>query len=82
MGADHGGDELRAMLAERPVDLGRRTNLLGPPGLVRERISAYRAAGVATLQAKLSGPLDERLATLGTLLELCADPPSEGADLP
>jgi len=75
------GERQRA--ADRvPVDLGRRTNLLGPPGLVRERISAYRAAGVTTLQAKLSGPLDERLATLGTLLELCADPPSEGADLP
>ncbi|TFV56874.1 LLM class flavin-dependent oxidoreductase [Geodermatophilus sp. DF01-2] len=65
----------RQQAADRvPVDLGRRTNLLGPAELVRERIAAYRAAGVTTLQAKLAGPLDERLATLGTLLELCTDP--------
>jgi F420-dependent oxidoreductase-like protein len=67
------GDRDRA--AERvPVDLGRRTNLLGPPTTVRERIAVYRAAGVGTLQAKLTGSLDERLTTLGTLLDLCAEP--------
>ncbi len=80
------GDDVRAVqelwlagerdrAADRvPVDLGRRTNLLGPPEVVGERITAYRAAGVTTLQAKLTGSLDERLTTLGTLLELCADP--------
>jgi F420-dependent oxidoreductase-like protein len=57
-----------------PLDLGRRTNLLGPPDVVRERIALYRAAGVTTLQAKLTGSLDERLTTLATLLELCAEP--------
>ena len=57
-----------------PLDLGRRTNLLGPPDVVRERIALYRAAGVTTLQAKLTGSLDERLTTLGTLLDLCAEP--------
>ncbi len=55
-----------------PLDLGRRTNLLGPPELVRERMGLYRAAGVGTLQAKLTGSLDERLTTLGTLLDLAA----------
>jgi F420-dependent oxidoreductase-like protein len=55
-----------------PLDLGRRTNLLGPPDVVRERIALYRAAGVSTLQAKLTGSLDQRLSTLGTLLELSA----------
>jgi alkanesulfonate monooxygenase SsuD/methylene tetrahydromethanopterin reductase-like flavin-dependent oxidoreductase (luciferase family) len=57
-----------------PVDLGRRTNLLGPPDVVAERIARYRAAGVGTLQAKLTGSLDERLTTLATLLDLCAAP--------
>jgi F420-dependent oxidoreductase-like protein len=65
----------REQAADRvPLDLGRRTNLLGPSDVVRERIALYRAAGVSTLQAKLTGSLDERLTTLGTLLELCAEP--------
>jgi F420-dependent oxidoreductase-like protein len=58
--------------AERvPVELGRRTNLLGSPEAVRRRLRLYRAAGVTTIQAKIGGPLDERLATLATLLDLC-----------
>jgi F420-dependent oxidoreductase-like protein len=70
----------RERAADRvPVDLGRRTNLLGPPEVVAERIAAYRAAGVTTLQAKLTGSLEERLATLGTLLELCAEPAGEAS---
>jgi alkanesulfonate monooxygenase SsuD/methylene tetrahydromethanopterin reductase-like flavin-dependent oxidoreductase (luciferase family) len=65
----------REQAADRvPLDLGRRTNLLGPPEVVRERIARYRAAGVTTLQAKLTGTLDERLTTLGTLLDVCAEP--------
>lgn len=65
----------RERAADRvPLDLGRRTNLLGPPDLIRERIQLYRGAGVTTLQAKLSGSLDQRLDTLRTLLELCAEP--------
>jgi alkanesulfonate monooxygenase SsuD/methylene tetrahydromethanopterin reductase-like flavin-dependent oxidoreductase (luciferase family) len=65
----------RELAADRvPLDLGRRTNLLGPPDVVRERLTLYRAAGVTTLQAKLAGSLDERLTTLATLLELCAEP--------
>jgi F420-dependent oxidoreductase-like protein len=62
-----------------PLDIGRRTNLLGPPDAVRERIARYRAAGVTTLQAKLTGSLDERLTTLGTLLDLCAEPAALGS---
>lgn len=77
------GDDVRAVqdlwLAGRreeaadrvPLDLGRRTNLLGPPDVIRRRLALYRAAGVTTLQAKLSGSLDERLATLARLIELC-----------
>jgi Luciferase-like monooxygenase len=85
------GDDVRAVqdlwlagererAADRvPLDLGRRTNLLGPPDLVRERIARYRAVGVTTLQAKLTGPLDERLTTLATLLDLCAAPAGQGS---
>lgn len=88
------GDDVRAVqelwlagdregAADRvPLDIGRRTNLLGPPDVVRERISLYRRAGVSTLEAKLTGSLDERLTTLGTLLELCAEPTSAGAEPP
>src|SRR4051794_26836824 len=65
-----------------PLDFGRRTNLLGPAELVRERIALYRAAGVSTLQAKLTGSLDERLATVGTLIELCAEPAERAGDRP
>ena len=76
------GDDVRAVqdlwlagkldeAAERvPVELGFRTNLLGPPAVVAERLRLYRDAGVTTLQAKLSGSLDEQLATLGQLLDL------------
>lgn len=69
-------DGRREEAADRvPLDLGRRTNLLGPPDVIRERLGRYRAAGVTTLQAKLDGSLDERLDTLGRLIELC-----EGVD--
>jgi F420-dependent oxidoreductase-like protein len=68
-------DGRREQAADRvPLDLGRRTNLLGPPEVVRERLALYRAAGVSSLQAKLTGTLEERLTTLATLLELCAEP--------
>ena len=55
-----------------PIELGRRTNLLGPPAVVLERLRLYRRAGVGTIQAKVGGGLDERLANLATLVELCA----------
>src|SRR5205823_13970277 len=41
--------------ARVPVELGFKTNLLGPPSLVQERLRLYRDVGVTTLQAKLSG---------------------------
>jgi hypothetical protein len=40
--------------------------------VLAERIALHLAAGVGTLQAELTGTLDERLTTLATLLELCA----------
>jgi F420-dependent oxidoreductase-like protein len=64
----------REEAAERvPIELGRRTNLLGPRDTVRERLIAYRDAGVTTLRVGTSGSTDERLATLETLVELCRE---------
>ena len=40
---------------------------------MRERLKRYQAVGVGTIQAKLAGSVDERLATLSILLELCAE---------
>jgi F420-dependent oxidoreductase-like protein len=59
--------------ARVPSDIGRRTNLLGPPDVIRKRLKLYAAAGVSTLQAKVAGSIDERLATLSQLIELCAE---------
>lgn len=39
-----------------PVDLGAKTNLLGPPDVIKDRLRRYRDAGITTLQAKLEGP--------------------------
>jgi F420-dependent oxidoreductase-like protein len=58
--------------ARVPVELGWKTNVLGPPAEVAARVRAYRAAGVTTLQAKLDGTVDERLSTLGQLIDIVA----------
>ena len=61
-----------------PVELGRRTNLLGPPEVVFERLRRYRRAGVGSIQAKLAGSLDQRLDTLATLMDVCARLENDG----
>jgi F420-dependent oxidoreductase-like protein len=53
-----------------PLDIGFKTNLLGPPQLLRERVRLYREAGITTLQAKVSGTVSERLDTLGELVDI------------
>jgi len=59
--------------AERvPVELGIRTNLIGTPAAVTQRLRLYRDAGVTTLQAKLTGDRTARLNTLAQLVELTA----------
>ncbi len=61
----------RERAADRvPVELGARTNLLGPPAAIEERLRRYRAAGITTLQLKLTGPVHERLDTLGLVIDL------------
>lgn len=48
-----------------------RTNLLGTTEMVRGRIRAYRDAGITTLRVEPEGAtLDERVATLGRLMDL------------
>jgi len=54
-----------------PDELVLKTNLLGTEAMVRDRIRAYRDAGVTTLRAEPDGAnLNARLATLGRLVEL------------
>ena len=64
----------REEAAERvPIELGMKTNLLGPPDAIRERLKTYRAAGITTVQAKLGGSTTERLDTVAQLIDLAAD---------
>jgi F420-dependent oxidoreductase-like protein len=78
------GDDVRAVqqlwlagrreeAAERvPVELGAKTNLVGTPAMVADRLRCYRDSGVTTLQAKLAGDRTARLDTLAQLVELSA----------
>ena len=65
-------DNRREEAAARvPDELVLKTNLLGTDAMVRERLLAYRGAGVTTLRVAPAGDtLDARLATLGRVLEL------------
>jgi F420-dependent oxidoreductase-like protein len=57
--------------ARVPDELVLKTNLLGTEAMVRDRVSAYRDAGVTTLRVEPDGAtLDARLATLGRVVEL------------
>ena len=62
-----------AAAARVPLELGLKTNLLGPPAAIAERVRAYAAAGITTLQAKLAGGTTERLDTLAQLLDVVAE---------
>lgn len=56
-----------------PVEFGFRTNLLGPPSAVKERVRLYRDVGITTLQAKLHGNHSSRLDTLAQLIDIVRD---------
>ena len=66
--------------ARVPFDLGFKTNLLGPPDVLRERIRLYRDAGITTLQAKVTGP--ERLDTVAQLVDLVREVDEERPGVP
>ena len=53
-----------------PRAIGEKTNLLGTPAMISERIRLYRRAGISTLALKHGGPLSARLATLAQMIEL------------
>lgn len=59
--------------ARVPLALGSKTNLLGPPATIAERLRRYRDAGITSLQAKLTGNATTRLDTLAQLLDLVSD---------
>jgi F420-dependent oxidoreductase-like protein len=61
-------------IAAVPDNLVLQTNLLGDDASVKDRVRAYRNAGVDTLRLAPTGhTLDERLATLGRTLDLVAE---------
>ena len=59
--------------AERkvPIEIGFRTNLLGTPEIVKERIRLYRDVGITMLQAKVSG--ENRRDVVAQLVDLVAE---------
>ena len=63
----------RTEAADRvPLELGAKTNLIGTPAMVADRLRRYRDSGVGTVQAKLDGDPTARLDTLAQLVELSA----------
>jgi F420-dependent oxidoreductase-like protein len=57
--------------ARVPAEMIEQANLLGDEAAVRRRIQAFRDAGVTTLRVQPAGrSLDERLATLGRVMDL------------
>ena len=60
-----------------PFDIGFKTNLLGPPDTIRERVRLYRDAGITTLQAKVSGSTSERVDTVAQLVDIVREVDAE-----
>jgi F420-dependent oxidoreductase-like protein len=66
-------DGRRDEAADRvPVELGAKTNLVGTPAMIADRLRLYRDVGVTTLQAKLTGDRGQQLDALTGLVELAA----------
>jgi F420-dependent oxidoreductase-like protein len=58
-------------MAAVPFEFIDRTSLIGPPERVRDRLGAFADAGVTTLTvATYAGNLDERIATLRTMVDV------------
>ena len=69
-------DEAAALV---PDEMVIRTNMLGTESMVKDRIRAYRDAGVTTLRVEPEGrSLEERLTTLGRVIDLVKDVTAEG----
>jgi alkanesulfonate monooxygenase SsuD/methylene tetrahydromethanopterin reductase-like flavin-dependent oxidoreductase (luciferase family) len=64
-------DGRREEAADRvPLEIGEKTNLLGSPKMILDRLRVYRDAGVTTLRAGVGGSVSERIDTLAQLVEL------------
>ncbi len=60
-----------AAAARVPIEIGLRTNLIGPPDEIRRRLREYRDCGVNTLRiGPMGDTLDESLDGLGHLMGL------------
>jgi alkanesulfonate monooxygenase SsuD/methylene tetrahydromethanopterin reductase-like flavin-dependent oxidoreductase (luciferase family) len=63
-----------AAAARVPIEIGLRTNLIGPPDEITRRLHEYHDCGVDTLRiGPIGDTLDEQVAGLGHLLDLIAD---------
>lgn len=79
------GDDVRAVqelwlagkrdqAADRvPVEIGFRTNLIGTPAMVKERMRLYRDVGITTLQMKPGGDRAGSIDDLALFAELVAE---------
>ena len=63
----------RAAAAAVPPDYLRSMSLVGPDGWIKERLEAYRAAGVTYLRLRLLGDATEQVATVRRMRELVDD---------
>ena len=64
--------------ARVPIEIGLRTNLIGPPDEIRRRLREYRDCGVTTLRVgRMGDTLDTSVDRLGHLVDLVADVNSE-----
>ncbi len=64
--------------ARVPRDIGFKTNLIGPPEVIRDRLRLYRAAGVTTLQVKSAGQGHASLDAIAALIDLVDEVNREG----
>jgi F420-dependent oxidoreductase-like protein len=73
----------REAAARVPDDLVLKTNILGTTAMIRRRLEAYASAGITTLRVDPAGEtLDERLVTLGRLLDLVREQREAAARVP
>jgi F420-dependent oxidoreductase-like protein len=71
-------DEARAAV---PPEMILKTHLVGDEAMVRDRVRAYRDAGVTTLRVDPRGDtLDDRLDTLGRIVDIVNEVSGEAAD--
>ncbi len=71
----------QAAIALIPDELVLKTNLIGTKEMVRERLRVYQRAGVTTLNVSPAGQtLDERLSTLGQLIDLVNEVKAEAQE--